>query len=125
MTDWHQELAMVSAIVFGFTVAFFNKWFYSDDEKIEKKDLWIIIPTNIGLLILAFTFIFSLKPIKSSINDLNLWYIFIFGVLFLFFSYIAAIIREYDDNNEKESLIKKLKKLKKICKEINQSIETK
>lgn len=51
-----------SAIIFGFTIAFFHNWAYSSDEPYENKHLFFLIPLFLAEIILGTTLVMALIP---------------------------------------------------------------
>ena len=51
-----------SAIIFGFTIAFFHSWAYSSKDPYEKKHLWFLVPLFLAEIILGVTIVMTLIP---------------------------------------------------------------
>ena len=60
----------VSAIIFGFTIAFFHSWAYSSSEPYEKKHLYFLIPMFLAEIVLGTTIVMALIPsIRSFVKS--------------------------------------------------------
>ena len=56
-----------TAIIFGFTIAFFHSWAYSSDTPYEKKHLVFLIPLFVSEIILATTLVLVLIPSTTNL----------------------------------------------------------
>jgi len=93
-------LLNASAIIFGFTIAFFHSWAYSSEEPYERKHLWFLFPLFMSEIFLAGTIVLVLIP--STVNY-ALWigpYLIGVALFFLIGSKIISVVIEWKHSSE-------------------------
>jgi len=84
-----------SAIIFGFTIAFFHSWAYSSDEPYERKHLFFLIPLFLAEFDLGATIVMTLIPSIADFVTKSGPYLIGFALFMLILAKILSIAVEW------------------------------